>query len=357
MSRTLNSFARRAAGFGLIEVLVGLVIGMLAVIVILQVAALSEARKRTTTSGGYAQSNGAIMFYRLQRSIAQAGYGLNSNTLFKCDTVWKVDSGSDIATKIPLAPVTINPGSSIIPAGDPNTDTLLVMSGNTNGEPQGNPINSSSEEGYKVQMPGAFAAGDRVIAAPSGCSSTLRLDKVASVTSNTVKTSSSAAGATLYNLGPAPTIQAYAVRGGNLTVCDYLVNDCGLQDPPSILNDSSIWVPVATNIVSMRALYGRDTDADCVVNTYDQTAPGNSQDVANISAIDLVLVARSGQYEKDAVTTATSNPPAWAGDSIAPLIGETGNLGPGEDWKHYRYKVFQSVVPIRNVVWMGAECP
>ena len=345
---------RRTAGFGLIEVLVGLVIGMLAVIVILQVAALSEARKRTTTSGSYAQSNGAIMFYRLQRSITQAGYGLNSNTLFKCDTVWAVDSGSDIETKIPLAPVTINPGSAIIPAGDANTDTLLVMSGSTNGEPQGNPINSQSGTDYKVQMPSAFAKGDRVIAAPGACSSTLRLDTVASVTSNTVKTSSSAAGATLYNLGPTPTIQAYAVRGGNLTVCDYIENDCGLAENK---DDPSIWVPVASNIVSMRALYGRDTNADCIVNTYDQTAPGNSQDVANISAIDLVLVARSGQYEKDIVTTATTNPPVWTGNDIAPLVGEAGNLGPGEDWKHYRYKVFQSVVPIRNIVWMGTECP
>jgi type IV pilus assembly protein PilW len=47
------------AGFSLVEIMVGLAIGMLAVIVILQVFALSEGRKRTTTSGGDAQSNGA----------------------------------------------------------------------------------------------------------------------------------------------------------------------------------------------------------------------------------------------------------------------------------------------------------
>ena len=71
--RTSTLSIHRTTGFGLIEIMVSLVIGMLAVIVMLQVFSLSEERKRTTTSGGDAQTNGNINLYRLQKDIRQAG--------------------------------------------------------------------------------------------------------------------------------------------------------------------------------------------------------------------------------------------------------------------------------------------
>lgn len=363
MSRTKKFSLHRLAGFGLVEIMVAMVIGMLAAIIMLQVFALSESRKRTTTSGGNAQSNGAIMFYQLQRDIGQAGYGFSSVGLFRCNATWTVASGSSIGTAIPLAPVTINPATSIIPAGDGNTDTLLIMYGNTNGEPQGNVINSQSGAVSNVQMPSAFAVNDRVIAAPAACSSNLTLDRITATSATTVTTATSAAGTTLYNLGPAPTVLAYAVRQGKLTVCDYMVNDCGISANTS---NSSIWVPIASNIASMRAVYARDTSGtmDGIPDTpYDQTAPTTSCGVARISAIDLILVARSGQLEKEVVTTTAANAPkpvnapTWAWSATVPIVATGGTLGPGtgtdEPWQHYRYKTFEGVVPIRNVAWMG----
>lgn len=365
MSSKLKS-SPHISGFSLVEIMVGLAIGMLAVIVILQVFALSEGRKRTTTSGGDAQSNGALMMYQLQHEIGQAGYGITAINLMNCNLRWPVASGANIATDVPLAPVTINPATTIIPAGDLNTDRLLIVYGNGNGQPQGNVITAQAAPVYTVQMPSSFTPGDngigdKVIASPAACG-TLIIDRVTAVSATTVTVATGAAGAALYNLGPTPTVLAYAVRGGNLTVCDYMLNDCGLD---ANKDNASIWVPIASNIVSMKAQYARDTSGtmDAIPDVFDQTQPAAACGWARIPAIRVAIVARSNQYEKELVTTTTVNAgspvnaPSWAGNDTNPIVANTGYLGPDaaadEPWKHYRYKVFQTVIPIRNVAWMG----
>ena len=45
-------------GFGLIEIMVGVVIGLIAVLVIYQVYTVAEGFKRNTTAAGEAQMNG-----------------------------------------------------------------------------------------------------------------------------------------------------------------------------------------------------------------------------------------------------------------------------------------------------------
>jgi type IV pilus assembly protein PilW len=144
-------------------------------------------------------------------------------------------------------------------------------------------------------------------------------------------------------------VLVYAVQKNSLTVCDYTVNDCSSAGN---VGNTAVWVPIASNIVSMRAEYGRDTTApsmDGTPDTYDQTFNEATYGVAcaraRVSAIRLVLVARSAQYEKNDVASA----PTWASSSAAIDLSSNG------DWQHYRYKTFQTVVPIRNVAWQGAQ--
>lgn len=333
--------------------MVGLVIGSLAAVVMLQTFSMSEERKRTTTGGGDAQSTGAITFYQLQRDIVQAGYGFGALEMFNCGITWTLASGANIPNPVPLAPVTIN--SAAIPAGDGNTDTLLVMYGNTNGQPQGNSIEARTGVAYTVQMPSAFAVGDRVITGPCGANHII--DRVTATGPSSVTVATGVAGTTLYNLGPSPTILAYAIRGGNLTVCDFTRSDCSDADD---VDDPAVWTSIASNVVSLRARYARDLSLamDGIPDApYDQMTPGSAMTPANacgwarISAINLALVARSSQYEKEEVTP---NAPTWAGST-----GSVGavpiNLSADGDWRHYRYKTFEGIIPIRNVVWMGAQ--
>ena len=67
------------AGVTLIELMIGMLIGMLAILVISQVMLVSEGQKRTTTGGADAQVNGALSLYAIQRDIQIAGYGFSSN--------------------------------------------------------------------------------------------------------------------------------------------------------------------------------------------------------------------------------------------------------------------------------------
>ena len=69
---------RVPGGFSLVEIMVALVIGMLGIIVMMQVFAMFEAQKRTTTGGDDAISSGSIALYSLQRDIQHAGWGISA---------------------------------------------------------------------------------------------------------------------------------------------------------------------------------------------------------------------------------------------------------------------------------------
>ncbi len=85
---------------------------------------------------------------------------------------------------------------------------------------------------------------------------------------------------------------------------------------------------------------------DAIVDTYNQTTPTTECGWARMRAVQVVLVARSAQLEKDNVTAAA---PAWAGS--APAI----DLSADADWQRYRYKTFETVVPLRNIAWLGVQ--
>lgn len=307
MDTTFRPQACGSKGFSLVEIMVGMVIGMLGVIVIMQVFSVFEDQKRTSTGGSDAQSTGAIALYGLQRDLRQSGYGISTLSLLGCNL--QLPSGATT----PLAPVTIYPGgtaTALFPATDANTDRILIIYGNTNGASQGDGITQAGNT-CTVTTPG-----------PPGSAKVL----------------------------------AYAIMGGNLMACDYVAQNCA---------NTAGWVPIASNIVNMRIQYGKDTTVlaatpvvvngatvgyttmDGIVDQYDQTAPTTACGRARISAVRIVLVARNSQYNKSEVTPTA---PPWMGSTATPI-----DLSNDGEWKRYRYKVFQTVVPIKNVIWMGAQ--
>lgn len=346
-------------GFSLVELMVGIVIGMIAIIVIAQVFRLSEGFKRTTTGVDDATSNGAIALVGLQRDLKQTGYAMNSATLSGCNLSLPAPAGWTINT---VAPVTINHPD--IPAGDPATDTLMVMYGSGAGSPEGERVQGQPAiNEYVVEAPAAYQAGDRIVAvndpAPSPCVVAVELAASAPAASavGVPVGRASMLNGLLFNLGPAPRVLVYAVRGGNLTLCDFIANDCSLPDNA---DDETVWVPIASNIVGLRAQYGRDTTApmDAAVDVYDQIAPVDTCARVRISAVRLALVARSGQLERELApgTPVTQAAPTWSGSAVDPPnqtlpIVLTSN----PQWQNYRYRVFETTVPVRNVTWQGVQ--
>ncbi len=67
---------RVQSGFTIIELMVGMVIGLIATVVIMQTFSNFEGNKRSTTGTTEAQTNGSIGLYMIQRELQFAGYGI-----------------------------------------------------------------------------------------------------------------------------------------------------------------------------------------------------------------------------------------------------------------------------------------
>jgi type IV pilus assembly protein PilW len=374
---------KRNAGFSLIEIMVGMVIALLGTIVMMNVFSVFEAQKRTTTGGSDIQNNGAITLFTLQQTINQAGYGIAENKdMFGCNLSLLSNPTPNVS--VPIAPVIINPPTSLVPAGDANTDTLLVMYGSGTEQPVGDIVKGHS--GDPVTILNVWSSlmwqqNDQVIAMPlnrPGPPCNLLLTTVKDFPSPSqvevyngmalsdfpVKTVTATTGSGwLYNVGGSSmgfNVRAFAVRNGNLTMCDYMAANCG---DGTQTNNPTIWLPIGNDIVSMRAEYGRDdtilnpTPMTGLVNTYDQTTPVSTSptyscDWARISAIRLVLVGRNNQPNPKPVTTSA---PTWSGSSVAPidLTGTNSMLPTNFTWQNYRYKTFETTVALRNIAMQG----
>ena len=345
--------ATRNSGFSLIEIMVGIAIAMVGVVIMLEVLIISQRQAVTTGSGNDALSSGAIMMHMLERDLMQAGYGLTTyppKGMLGCNVA--LPSGATI----PLAPILINPATSLIPAGDANTDRLLVFYGNDDGQPEGNvAYPPAAGNVYTVQAPSSFHVGDYVIAFDGSCAGTLAMVTVSALSTSTVTAGATgiSTATTLFNLGRAPTVAAYRVRNGALETCNFLTTDC--------TTGGTQWSAISGNIVSLRAQYGVDSAAsgsmDGIIDTWSQTIPTTACGWVRTPAVRVAMVARSDSYESklDAsghrvCDTVTAAAPTWMGAASNPVV-----LSGNTDWQCYRYQTFENVVPTRNIIWMGTQ--
>jgi type IV pilus assembly protein PilW len=391
MSRSSTS---KQSGFSLVELLVAMLISLVVIVIMMKLFADSESAKRNVSSGGDAQSNGAIALYSVTRDLRLAGYGLTADDLLGCKLMTYNSTRTPTSLAIDrLAPVTVFPAGTvatvtsgtILPAGDSNTDIIMSVAGNssTAGEAVGfnDQTSNATYGGYLVKNRVGFQIGDLAIAAESGkncallqvsalpgsstaCNVTATgstsvvklntdsfLNPYANCAAQTsaynqstapVTYSASDYAATLSNVGPAPTIMAYAIRDSALTYCNLLTSDCS-----SVAN----WSKLAANIVGFKVLYGWDTSttADGYVDEYSATVPSalsaksNQCQISRVGAVRVGLVARNGLADKVVVTSAA---PVWQGGSFV--------LSAFSDWQYYRYKVFETTIPLRNMIWKGA---
>ena len=79
--------ARTARGFTIVEVMVGLVLGMIGIIIMYQVFAVFEGQRRTTVTGGNAQTAGHLSMYGIERDLRLAGLGLFNSKMATSGTV------------------------------------------------------------------------------------------------------------------------------------------------------------------------------------------------------------------------------------------------------------------------------
>jgi type IV pilus assembly protein PilW len=344
-------------GFSLVEVMVSTVVALFVTLAIMQSFAVSEGYRRTAASGGDAAFSGAVGTYLLDRDLKMAGYGINTTTYLGC-AVSGSDEGAPPARAInfTLAPAQIAPGAT---AAAPDSITIVSSGSGSLPAPVGlSTAMAANTSDYQVANPFGVNAGDVVLLAQAGQPCTLAEasntpTSGAPGSQNTVKHATGGAkgrynpvgglgpaygtSAVLMDLGTAPSVNTYYIANNTLLV-DQLVTGQLAQ-------------PVAANIVQLKALYGKDIDADGVIDRWESTpAPVTAADWTGVLAIRLALVARSAQPEKPGAsgcaTTIAFPTVTWDDGTTTTL-----DLSANASWKCYRYKVFHMTASLRNLIW------
>jgi type IV pilus assembly protein PilW len=322
-------FPSKQEGFTLVEIMVGLVIGMLATIVIMQVFSVFEAQKRTTTGTADAQVNGSIALFTITRDVNLAGFSLmpSADTPLKCTTL-NAGAGATVITD--LAPVTIEDSFAN------GSDRITVRYGSSafggastliTALPVGNAVTVENNLGCVANDITVITNGPNC----SLSSASAVTGTVAPFTVTLQDTTGAVVGAKLACLGAWNNL-TYAVNQGNLE-----------------LNGN----PIITGIVNLQARYGISLapDSNQVTDWVDASAASgwNNPTVADrnrIKAIRIAVVARNAKMEPAPVTTAVNS---WVSltAASAPVI----DLSADPNWQRYRYRVFETIIPLRNVIW------
>lgn len=374
-------------GFSLLEVMIGAAIALIGIVVIFQVLSVWEARKRTTSSGSDAQIAGALAMFNLARDVKLAGYGFSKSTNMGC-TVSAYDSTrATPAFNFLLQPVQIINGA----AGAP--DQLVVLYGNSSFFVSNQvyatttATSKTTQSGSAVFQPGELVVVDGNTAANCAlvevtlntANGGLTIDHVAGAYTNYMLQNvnsryndpGGAGGAfgagTLYNLGPAQQWQAPGAGSPAVTVPR--LNTWQIQNGRVLawsdgLHTSTTWSEVAEGIVNLQAEYGIDANNDNMIGAGEWTAvtPTTPATWSQVRAVRVALLARSQQFEKDAVykpagcTDAGCAPaaPRWASGYFTMTNADgtaDSSTDDANDWRHYRFRVYQEVIPLRNMIW------
>jgi type IV pilus assembly protein PilW len=360
------------AGFSLVEIMVGMVIGLLGILIIMQVFAISEGQKRTTTGTSDAQENGLMAMQTIERDGRNAGYGLAIKGM-SCASMNTYNN----SLGTPLVTGAAARGATIVDNGAASDTLEIVYSGSPTlgGLATLTVPMTSSASNLIVDTDAQLHLNDLVyLLDPNDLTkpcSRLQLTGPATLGQTGGVVTVAHAATSAYNpptgteLFPTTgfTPQGYPVGSklinfGAMIDHRYQITSNNLE-----LQDLSLasTIQLANNIVYMKAQYGvDDVGADGVVDewvpaTGTWLTPAGAQ-IGQIQAIRIALVARSTLREKDIVTPGTSIKlwPDQTDTTVPTTTGPTYTLPttvPAGEAGHYRYKIYTTIIPMRNLIW------
>jgi type IV pilus assembly protein PilW len=351
--------------------MIGMVIGMLASLAVTHVLVSSEGQKRATISGSDAQVNGALALARLQRAIQPAGYGFAAvPDIIGCEVDEFYNGVAVPGFPAILAPVIITNGGTGTLAGLPDTIRILASGKQTFSIPMRlDTAYAAGATSFKVVAAEGAEGGDLMLVAKdtSKKCQVFRATNTAEPTTTIERADQDtrwnkagfpgafAAKDVLINLG-VPMDITFSVASGSLMANTLSMN--AATGAPSY----SGAVEAFSGVMNMQALYGKDTDNNGTIDKWDTTTPAVNANAEwkQIKAVRLAVIARSAHFEKEDVT---ATEPQWdVGTSIS--VSDSIDCGSSKclrmpvdanatitDWKRYRYRIFETVVPLRNMLW------
>ncbi|WP_188421280.1 PilW family protein [Oxalicibacterium solurbis] len=348
----------RQCGFSLVELMVGVAIGLLGVLIIMQVSTVFEGQKRTTTTGSDAQTSGSLAFYSVERDVRRAGFGFSVPGIMGC-TVKRYSDGKVLPDLI-LQPVEITKGTGNAP------DAIRVLSSaKSNWSVPVRMIKAHAQSATEMSVNSTLGirAGDLLIAYEPGKNCTMfqatgPVGSTGKAISDPVKVEHEAGTAQSEGLWN-PEDPTEIFPPGGYGVDAQVFNLGGMIDRTYSLDGTNLQVSddggvtqrvIAADVMNLKAQYG-------TVNAAKTLVWGDTlalADIGRLVAVRLAIVARSPLKEKadaegNCNATAAANAPKWAGQK------EDESLVSGDDWQCYRYKTFENVIPLRNMMWKESD--
>ena len=381
-------------GFSLVELLVSVLVGLLALVFATRLITGAEQNKASALGGSDSMQNGMLAMFSISGDAQQAGFGLNDPILVGCNTRFTDTGGYQLAsaprgaaTVRPLAPVVIESGGAA-------PDRITLYSGSSMSGTGTLRVTSDYIGGTRLnvdRVPYGFNEGDVVVVAPDNvgagnCALAQISDDpgehpappeqqyvmVAGGAGFRFNSGSLGANYTggitrVFNLGPARGLafHTWSVENGFLRLRSTDLAGSGAEP-----------ATVADNIVSIKAQYGFDTRtgaafapqdglqvrrwSSTMIDADGDTTVGSAGDYQHIAALRIAVVARSAARERPGAdglcSASTAKPVVFAsavpqGVTASSITVEVGASEADTGWRCYRYRVFETIVPLRNAGW------
>ena len=384
-------------GVTLIELMVAVIIGLVVTLAVTSLLIFGESSKRTTTATNDMGQTGAYAAYVLDRAVRGAGSGFTQSwslagafgcllnatlpgtpglprgTAFPAPFATAFLGGASGSANLRVAPVLIGKSQS-----DAGSDVLVVMGGTAASGDVPRLILSSgkSDNILRLDSTTGLAEGDLGLVSANGTTDCL-LEQVHAGTAFTDSGGNdalplggiyyTASGATTSLATLAASGSAYFTPLGNVnagnTSTQFQLFGVGsnntLYSYDLLMSDgTNASQAIADGVAELHALYGLDTTADGVLDTWvDPGAAG--YDIATLMAtpakarqvvaVRIALVLRSANYEKENVNGELPSPASLTLFSdLAASLRQTISFSTSE--RHFRHRVVESTIPLRNVL-------
>lgn len=366
-------------GLSIVELLVGMAVGLLAALAIVQAFSASEIGRRATTGQADAQQVGTMTGWRLMRELRLAGNGLaHGMNMWGCRLLaWQGGAALLPRASAWPAPFAALPGDlNVLPVGvldgggnDPDVVVVMSAGNSTGGAPLALTITSATQVETLPSV--GFRAGDLLLVSnPGTVGGDCQIGQVDSSyvppttgqTAPTAVPTSAALAApynnangfatlpqpadyTLVNLGATPTFALFGVNANEQLVQLDILQRVTLETP----------APIGENVVNLQVLYGIDDGSsggvanDNVVDAW--VAPTGAWSFASlqadgegalaIKALRLAIVVRSTERQGAQGPASITLFPDLPADVQVSLDFTT-------EQRSFQYQVYDTIVPLPN---------
>lgn len=328
---------RNVAGLSLVELLVATAITLIGLLVITQVFAVYEGWKRTTTGIAQSQEGGLLGAFMIEQDLRHAGLGMIMN----CSQINAYNSKATASNNITLSakPVAIVKNDPV--EGSDRIGILYSSSPFANISAKIQREMATSASTLYVDKGLGFSSGDLVLVGRTSepCSILQVTGQPVSEGQNVTAAGSSWKLPHIYDVNKIypwnpPESQNIFPSGG------YLLGASVLNLGQLQLVYHEFYVEENTLRMVERNLDGdMSLPHDLIPGVIGLRAEYLPVGINPPTAIRFSLIVRSGNWEKEKVSSATID--YWKDETLV-LNDES---------QHYRYRVFQTIVPLKNIIW------